>query len=343
MAEVKQRESNMELLRMVAMLMIVVMHLSYICFGNYCGELIDKAHPAGGFIKLFVIFCCYGRMALFVLLSGWYAIHPKKKSLANLLFQVFFYSLLSYTLFIAFDPNIKFTWHFLIHVLITDDYWFVPIYLTLFFFAPVLNSFVEKASKRQFAMVLGAAIVMQSIYGWLSPREMGFKDGASPASFFILYLLARYTRLYATRLHNMSKKACAAWFFGIIFAATTITFYGYYTDNEVITDTMFKLSSIFTISSGLLIVLFFSKIKKVLPPKINRIAKSVFAVFLIHCFPYFMGDVFLPTAKYIYESYNGITFAALNVGFVVAIYVGSILIDQLRIKAWNIVERRIWK
>lgn len=341
MEAIKHRDSNMELLRLVAMLCIIVMHLSYLFTGNYRGTPLQEGRPLLSIANVFIVCTCYGRVLVFVLLSGWYGIHPKKKSFASLIFQVWFLSLLSYAVFIAVDKDVKFTWNFLIHVFLTDDYWFVPVYIVLYFFAPVLNIFAEKASKRQFVIVLIVAIVMQSIFGWLSPRELGFKNGASPFSFFILYLLARYVRLHATCLLDMSKERCLAWLLAIITVNAAIDFYGYYTHNNALIDVMFKLSSPFVIASGMFILLFFSKLKMTYSPRVNRFAKSCFAVFLIHCFPFFMSDVFYPVGRYLYENYSGAVFALLNIGFVAVIYIGSILVDQVRIAAWSTLSRRI--
>lgn len=77
-------------------------------------------------------------------------------------------------------------WQFLIHILITDDYWFVPAYLSLYIFSPVINSFIEKANKHTFATVVIAMLLIQSVYGWISPNEAGYLEGRSPFSFFLL-------------------------------------------------------------------------------------------------------------------------------------------------------------
>ena len=107
----------------------------------------------------------------------------------------------------------------------------------------------------------------------------------------------------------------------------------------MIADTIYKFSSLFTISLAVLIVLFFYHVR--LKSKIvNWIAASSFAVFLVHCFPYFNSEIYHTFIKYFYLHYDGMLFAGLTALFIIAIYAGSILIDQLRIALWKVVSKK---
>lgn len=335
MNAVRHRDSNMELLRITAMLLVVLFHIDFINFNFPENQLDIFNQPIPAFLKIWGLCATYTCVDVFILLSGWYGIHPKKNHFFGFIFQVLFYSSISYALFLIFDENVKFSWKFVIHILITDDYWFIPIYIILYFFAPVLNYFAENASKRQFALTVIACLILQSMYGWISPKEMGFLEGRSPFSFFILYLLARYIHLYAEHLRNLNKKQCSMLFVLTVSITASIAFVGYLKGISYVIDTIFKFSSLLTIAASVLFVVFFYQSKIRYNRFINWVGKSCFSVFLIHCFPYFSDCVFHPVIMNLYQRFNGMTFAVSVALFVILIYVLSILIDQVRILIWD--------
>lgn len=339
MNAIRYRDSNMELLRITAMLLVVLFHIDFINFNFPENQLDIFNQPLSAYLKIWGVCATYTCVDIFILLSGWYGIHPKKSRFLEFIFQVLFYSSISYALFLIFDEDVKFSWNFLIHILITDDYWFIPVYIILYCFAPVLNYFAENASKQQFAITIIACLILQSLYGWISPKEMGFLEGRSPFSFFILYLLARYIHLHAEHLRNLNKKRCSVFFVLTVSITAAIAFVSYFKGIPYIIDTIFKFSSLLTIAASVLVVVFFYQWKIRYSKLINWIGRSCFAVFLVHCFPYFSDNIFHSTIMNLYNQFTGITFAVLVALFVISIYILSILMDQLRILIWNSIYR----
>ena len=47
-----------------------------------------------------------------------------------------------------------------------------------------------------------------------------------------------------------------------------------------------------------------------------------------------VSEVYHPTIRFLYLNYDGVEFAALVALFVIVLYSGSILIDQVRIVLW---------
>ena len=71
----------------------------------------------------------------------------------------------------------------------------------LYLFAPVINSFIENASKKQVQIFLISFYLFQTVYAWISPNGAAFfQTGYSSISFIGLYMLARYIRLSFTNL-----------------------------------------------------------------------------------------------------------------------------------------------
>ena len=88
-----ERQSNMELLRLVAMMMILVMHMDYGAFGLPTAESVENA-PMTTFGRIFVEHLCLVAVNVYVLISGWFGIRPKMKSFVRLMLQVAMYSII---------------------------------------------------------------------------------------------------------------------------------------------------------------------------------------------------------------------------------------------------------
>lgn len=90
-AETKIRQSNFELLRLVAMFMIVLGHANQSSIGVVSREDIFS-NPFDSFLRLFLQQFCTVSVNVFILISGWFGIRSTIKGFANMMFQVFFFS-----------------------------------------------------------------------------------------------------------------------------------------------------------------------------------------------------------------------------------------------------------
>ena len=100
----KQRDSNMELLRILAMIGIMVVHADFFALGAPTSDDCI-ASPIQSMSRLMVESLTIVCVNLFVLLSGWYGIHPKRKRLAEFLFQILFFNVLIFTSFFLIRPS----------------------------------------------------------------------------------------------------------------------------------------------------------------------------------------------------------------------------------------------
>lgn len=125
----KERDSNMELLRITAMLLVITFHVDFISFDFPTDQLSIYSSPISAYLKIWMTNATFTCVDVFIILSGWYGIHPRVQRLTEFLFQVFFYSILSYILFLIFDANVHFSWRFLCHLIVTDDYWWLTRYI----------------------------------------------------------------------------------------------------------------------------------------------------------------------------------------------------------------------
>lgn len=333
----------MELLRIIAMLLVMVVHANFRALPIPTAAGIS-AEPVSKLLMFFTEAVSVIAVDLFVLLSGWFGISPKAKRLGELLFQVLFFGLFAIGVCALFAPerleNTPFYGSALsrLFMLGENDYWFVKTYVALYLISPILNTFIENASKRQVATVLIAFYVFQSIFGWMFDSTRWFAAGYSLPSFAALYMLARYMRMYPIKLWQRSK-----WFDAGVYAAYVV----------FLTVAMFfikkagmKGGALYFYSCPLVIlaamhfVLFFSKLKPFTSKVINWIAISAFAIYLTHSSS-FIGYFY---DKWILGWFNTeprFTFIIYTAALIVAVFVASILIDKVRIALWNLVLKLI--
>ena len=322
----------MELFRILCMFLVLFFHVyGFVDILN--NSIAPNSRPLSTFTTQLLVSATFGCVDVFILLSGWYGINTKASKIAAFVFQVLFYSVISYLLFIIVFPDINFSPSFLIHIFILDDYWFVPIYLLLYIFAPALNDYIRQSGHLQFKTLLITIIAFQCVYGWLNPREAGLLEGRSPFSFIILYMLAGYLRRFPVRIKSYSKSILFLLYAVFTVANALLAYTAKQANNQILVDTVYQFSSPLIIAGSVCLLLLFNNIKLSYNKTVNWIAASSFAAFLIHCFPLFIDKVFKPQVEYLYHTYNAPLFILLSTLYVVAIYVASILIDQVRLFA----------
>lgn len=128
---------------------------------------------------------------VFVLISGWFGIRPTLRGAIKLLFQCVFIITICYTVGVV-TGVCKLNLSGIINSLTAYRMWFIPSYLGLYLFAPALNLWIEKMSRRQFRNVLIAFFSFEMVYGFCVPEINPIGFGESSFSFFGLYMLGRY-------------------------------------------------------------------------------------------------------------------------------------------------------
>lgn len=101
------RQSNMELLRLVAMLFVLVfvLHANYWSLG-YPGQADLLGSPLSASVRVALAHLAIVAVNVFVLLSGWFGIRPKWRGLAGLLFQAFFFPVALAGVFLALGHSV---------------------------------------------------------------------------------------------------------------------------------------------------------------------------------------------------------------------------------------------
>ena len=316
------------------MFMILGLHVNMFAI-----DLPDKTdilkNPLSSFTRLFFEYLCIIGVNVFVLISGWFGIKFKTKGLCNFLFQSLFISII---LFIPFVINgdvelnrVNILSAFLFY---KNAYWFVWAYLILYIISPVLNTFVENTGKCVQKKVLISFFAVQTIIYIFT--SCGFYiAGYDPLSFIGLYLLMRYIRIWSIEVGK--NQLLAIWL-----TCTLVNFALSCTGNGTLTTISLAYTNPLNIISATALVLYFTKLSfksKV----INYISASCFAVYLVHMH-FCIVRYYKEFAVKIYDNYGGIMYLAHITLFIIAVFAISVLIDKIRIWAfdrlWNFIEKR---
>lgn len=328
------RLSNIELLRCVSMFMVLMMHTSFITFGFPSEHEVKNAPMEWCFHSLQYSIAIVA-VNIFVMISGWFSIKPSVVGLSKFLFQVIFLKLLSYSLFVALGI-ITLSKDSLSELLMLAPFtgWFIKTYLLLFILTPVLNSFVEHTNRITFRKVLIFYFLFVFTFGWIKDITGYIMRGYSITMFVGLYLLARYIKIYEPTWSQFSKKKD----FGLYLLMTVFSFGGMFLTclfaipkNNMLVGAFTSYSSPFVVIGAMYVLLLFSKINIGRQVMLNNIAKSCFAVYLLH----FMWGNLPKIVLDLYARYSASEFYVILYAFLVLLFFVCITVDQIRIFVWD--------
>lgn len=331
------RASNFELLRLLAMLLVLILHANYLTFHFPTTEALHS-QPLGSLGRIWSEALAIVGVNVFVLISGYFGIRLRIKGMVSLLFQAAFYTVGIYLTLVALDLEPFQTKAFLrtFFPLDRSKEWFLPTYLSLMIFAPLLNSFIQKQSKQMLRNYLIFFYILSTLFGFLSD-QLEVQYGYSLISFCGIYLLGRYFRLYPEEINHYKTTTLIGIYLGISFAQSLALFaYGYVSGQSIVANALtgkfLSYVSPLNILMAAALFLAFSRLK-IESRAINWIASSTFAVYLIHCNGRLLGYY----TGYIHglsEHPVGV-FLGMVAGFILLVFTGSILIDKVRLLLWD--------
>lgn len=212
--------------------------------------------------------------------------------------------------------------------------WFIKSYLLLYILSPVLNSFVKSASRELFRRVLIWYFAFYVLMDLVVDVTGFIRGGYSITAFVGLYLLARYVRTYSPKWAMKSRQ-----FDVVVYCSMTMLFFmltfipSYFSmpGSGVLLSMVQKYNSPLVIAGAMALVLYFSKLRIGYVSSINWVARSCFAVYLLHTV---WGHLF----EWIRQMHTSMSFMLFYVSLsilLVAVYVLAVLVDKVRIWVWK--------
>lgn len=146
----KERESNFELLRIIAMLLVLIVHADMLSL-----ELPKEIKSAGDLTRLFFQCLSITCVDIFVMISGWFGINSSIKGFLKFIFQWLFFSIGIYTT-MAFMGRIPFNANGILNCFMINQggYWFICSYSILYFLSPILNAGAMIINKKEYKWIL---------------------------------------------------------------------------------------------------------------------------------------------------------------------------------------------
>ena len=289
------RNSSLESLRLLSMLMVLILH-SFWGYTHGSGIL-----QAIDFFRDCAAICAVN---VFLLISGYFGIRWKLKSLFNLLFQLFFYAFTVY----GVATILEFVDYSLIGLLsnakcLYSHWGFITYYLLLYLCSPLLNAFVYKVTEKQ---LLGF-IIISIISEWFLTRDYSFLN------YCTMYLIGRYISVSGVVQNKRIKPGLYYWLTTVlIFVFVFISFkFLHVTDASKMQSLPWGLSyaAPLVIIQAVFLFIWFTRLKfqsKI----INWCAASCLSIFLIHMHPaikeigyygYTESLYSLPTIEHVYK------------------------------------------
>ena len=322
----------MELLRIIAMALVVLVHLDFWALGYPTRKMCttDMQHAAYQyFVEFFALVCvnCY------IFISGWFSIKPKFKGFASLLFQIFFYNILIY-LICAFTGNVPLSIKPFIYHLNVFTHWFIPSYIGLYLLSPILNLFMENASKRQSLITVGAFVLLDVFLGWVHDY-LGFNGGYSLLHFMVIYLIARYIKMHGGKLFSLNKKWDMLVYCIISTLVPLIVVVSFYQAPSLwkVAGKLFWYNNPLIIVSSVYFSLFFTKLN-FQSKFVNTVGASSFAVFLIHTDDLLHHWCITDFSRNLFYGHNVLFFSVAAVLLIVALFAAALVLDYIRRRLW---------
>lgn len=337
----KERESNLEALRIVSMMMVVLVHIDGASLGlpSIKGDL--QALTSRDVWRLVVESITIIGVNCFTLISGYFGIKLRLKGVLSFLFQCVFYSVLIASLAPGL-LGIEFSWKewgesWL--VLSHTDLWYVPAYFCLMLLSPLLNAGVDKLSRREFVWILGIFLLFNIWSGWWWEGSFN-PTGYTVMQLILMYLIGRFIRKIIeakeitgeedprlTPRHTALRRIhLGRWGFGGYVSATGMVFLSSLYLEPV--KAFAYNSPMVILASVSFFILFLSF--RFHSRGVNYIARSAFAVYLIHKAPEIWGNFMRPEIYNLWQSQSLLAFTFAAIAITIGIYLLAMLIDPIR-------------
>lgn len=346
----KERQSGIELLRIIAMLQIIYLHLY-----QYGGLRAGSAN-AGDLQKLTTVFIwsfCRAPVDLFIMITGYFMITAKfdinkttKRALTTYGAMIFYSIGISVIFFLitpelvntasvakAFFPLTSKTWYFLSN------------YIVILLLSPFINRMLVTLTKKEYLYFVGIVFFVMSIWSTLAGVEglnKVFKIdkvvdpyyGKSMAGFLLFYFIGGYLRLFVPQKKNEDGKTEVKIKYLIFFVILCIVDMGLnYTFSEY-----GKVCGMFNnplvVFESVFLILFFRDFN-FSSKLVNTIAGTTLGVYTIHEHPFvrkWLWGVINLKNEALYDTPLYIILAILAC---VAIFVGCGCIELIRLRIFG--------
>lgn len=301
----KKREAKFELLRIVAMLMIITLH--YLDKGGILPKP-GAEFSAAGYLAWLLEAFCVPAVNVYVLISAYFLAGSDYRPMkaAKLWIQVFFYSaglavLALLTGVSSWAEMDKYRLLTYLLPVVEEHYWFVTAYLLMYLLAPLMNETLRGLPKRTLEQGIGLLLLFLCLSSSILPVKLPVdRMGYDALWFLCLYLIGAYLR-YHTAIGEGMPGVCIRGFAGyglcsLLIAGSFAALHIFYEKTgslEGFINRQYQYNSILCLAASVFLFTAFAGMRQRTGPGrwlsrekgaglVCRIASASFGVYLIH-------------------------------------------------------------
>lgn len=265
---IQQRNSSVELLRLISIAGIVSLH-SFVFFNNISG--INRIYG----VVINTIFNM--GVSIFMLISGYYGMKFSIEKFLKLELMTIFYSVLG----LGVNVN-ELSFEMVLQAffpVVTRKYWFLSVYMVMFILSKYINMIPEKLDKKNFQYLLGLLLLIFGVIPTIFHYHIMRDNGKGVMNMLLIYLIGCYIRKYYSEF-NYSKKRLVT---SLLIIVSIGIFINYATSLIFQDSGLFcpftREYSLLIIAGAIIVFLLFLKIEFT-SVIVNRLAKGVFAIYV---------------------------------------------------------------
>lgn len=315
----KERNSNFELLRIIAMMFIVIFHIS------------GQAQKCELETHNYVTSITSTGVNLFLLISGYFGINLKWKNLLNTLNIIIFYYVVSLiATYITFNKLPTFGEIINIFTPISrNPWWFMKCYIVLMLISPALNIITQKASETQYKQIVITLTALTVISGYIFSNQYVNHNGFTLFQFINIYFIGNAISRYKFA-EKLTKRH---WL--IIYIISTITLFFIYND----IDKSIRYNNPFLIIAAISLFCFIARLK-IKSKMVNTVATFMLPIYLLQESP-FGFKIY----SHLYELGKTMFFTGIEYWMTICIYIITLIATALvfegirRVCFCNIIDK----
>lgn len=288
----KVRNSSIELLRIIAMIIIIMHHFGvhgvfHVSDKSWNILIVDNISWQIIFTQIVSWGGGVGN-AIFILITGYFMINKKVnfKKIILLLFSMFIYSWIIEIIYI-YGLNMPYSVKMIIKETIPiyfGNNWFVSCYIIFSLFIPFINKFLNSLNKKQYIIFI---LLLFIFYSFLPNFKANTFMQCSFIFFGLVYSIGAYLKLYFNKyVENIySKKYIRLFLIQICIIVVIIIIFDMLAI-IISKDILIKLSNpfinILSIPIAVALFLYFLSMKPIYNKNINNISGTILGIYLIH-------------------------------------------------------------
>lgn len=339
-----KRNSGIDFLRIISMIMIVTLHL--LGHGGIINEY--EMFTAGHYSAWTLEIIAYCAVNCYALISGYVGISSKFRysNILNLCINVVFYTLIITSLFGIFSPgsvNLQ-TFKKAVFPYAYNVYWYFTAYFCMYFFVPFFNHLINTLKHNESTALVFSLFFIFSLLPTIVQSDISHTfSGYSALWLSVLYLIGAYIRK-----HNIGSATKKSTLILLYFTCIAINCFSKFFveygsvhlwSTAVNSNMLINYCSPTVLATAVLMLIIFSKLKcgKKSEKIISFFAPLTFGVYLIHDEPLIRSRFITQKLIFLTELHPALMILSV-IGISIAIWIACSFLDKIRLELFKLLK-----